>query len=210
MPGSIKNISVLSSVLIILNLLENGLWSRRRDASEGEMLQKISGRGNDFFCKSHLQISSALLHASFASCMTEYKITCLMTIPSPRTLPFPQPETPVMPDVEESYSSPAICWSAKGAPSSRGGNGAEVCVLPCSDEWRSESPVVALDQGRWRLRHCRLSGLRSGLFWRTWVRWWCQWVTRWNNYGTTGTLNFSLFNNPSADIISNINYSYFT
>lgn len=102
--GSIKIISVLSSVMIILSLLENDLGSRRRDVSEGEMLQKIVERDNSLFCYSHLLICSALLllHTSFAGCMTAYKIVSLMTILSLHTLPFLDPETPAIPDVEES------------------------------------------------------------------------------------------------------------
>lgn len=97
--GSIKVISVLSSVMIISNLLENYLGSRRRDAS-GEMLQKIVERDNGPFCYSHLLVCSALLHTSFAGCMTTHKIASLMTIPSPYTLPFLDPETPTIPEME--------------------------------------------------------------------------------------------------------------
>ena len=48
------------------------------------------------------------------------------------------------------------------------GEAMEVWGLPRSGEWCVESPVIALDHGQWRLRHCRLLGLR---FWNTWVRW---------------------------------------
>jgi len=56
--------------MITLNFLENGMGSTRDVSEEGETLQKITEGDNDLFRCSHLQICSALLQASVASCMT--------------------------------------------------------------------------------------------------------------------------------------------